>query len=534
MLKDKTLIVHNAMFDLLFLRQLGYRHHSRVVDTMILSRMLYAGERDEEGNRLEHSLEVCSKRELGIEMDKTAQTADWSGSLTEEMLAYATEDARVLLPLYEALKEKLFAAGQEHALEIEERALLCGIEMAYSGVAVDKERWLGIIEEAGKGLSELRAALDELVDNPPEEIKKRNAKNKNVPDERKDRWNWDSDKQIKAAADTVGLTLERTGMDYLKLVDHEFTRTLLAYREAKSGLSTFGEKFFEPTKEGREVYSDGRLYPSWSMCQADTGRMSCSSPNMQNIPNKSHLGKLRECIIAPEGRRLVKADYSQIEMRIVATIAGEEAMLEAYRNSEDLHTRTARSITGREDISKEDRQLAKAVNFGLLYGQGAEGLRNYARDKYGAKMSLDEAAEYRERWFEVYPAIRSWHREEGMRFNAGDDSASTLTGRIRQVRSFMEKVNHPVQGTGADGLKLAMALFNERLPGHLDAKVVLVVHDELVVERPAEQAEEVARFVKEVMVAGMDVVLNPDLDADHPDRVPVEVEVEVARSWGGD
>jgi DNA polymerase I-like protein with 3'-5' exonuclease and polymerase domains len=531
-LKDKTLAVHNAMHDSLFLRQLGYRHLGRVVDTMTLSRMAHAGERDEGSKRLKHSLEACCERELGVTLDKSHQKDDWSEDLSEEMLAYAAEDARVLLPLYESLVEKLLVAGQERAMEIEERALLAGIEMAHNGVLVDKERWLGIVEEAGKGLGELCARLDGLVGEPPEAVQKKNANNKNVPEERKDRWNWNSPEQIKAAATPVGLSLEKTSMDYLKLVDHEFARALLAYKEVKSGLSTYGEKFFEPTEEGREVYLDRRLYPSWKMCEADTGRMSCADPNVQNIPNKSKLGKLRECIIAPEGRRLITADFSQIELRIVAKIAGDEKMLEAYRNGEDLHAATARTITGRKEVTKEDRQLAKAVNFGLLYGQGAKGLQEYARNTYGVEMSLEEAMAYRQRFFETYPAIRIWHRQEDIGFDAGEDSASTLTGRLRSVRNFREKVNHPVQGTGADGLKTAMALFNERLPEYLDAKLVIAVHDEVVVESPEDQVEEVARFVEEVMVAGMNEVLNSGLDADHPDWVPVKVDVEVVDSWG--
>jgi DNA polymerase-1 len=533
-LKEKPLVVHNAMHDLLFLRHLGYLHQGQVADTMTLSRMVYAGERDEDGKRFEHSLEACCGRELGLALDKTHQKADWSGALSEEMLAYAATDARVLLPLHGTLEKKLWDAGQECAVEIEERAIPAGIEMAYTGVPAYKKRWLKIVEEAGEGLGELRATLDDLVGEPPEKIKKRNAKNMNVPAERKERWNWDSPDQIKAAAATVGLILEKTSMEHLKLVDHEFARALLAYREVKSGLATYGEKFFEPTEDGREVYLDGRLYPSWGMCQADTGRMSCSSPNMQNIPKKGRLEKLRECVVASEDWRLIKADFRQVELRIVTKIAGEEAMLEAYRNCEDLHTRTARSITGREEVTKDDRQLAKAVNFGLLYGQGPKGLKDYARDKYGVEMSLEEAAEYWERWFEAYPSIRAWHQREGASFDAGDDSASTLAGRLRRVKRFTEKVNHPVQGTGADGLKLAMALFHERLPEHLEARLILAVHDELVVECPEAQAEEVAGFVEEVMVAGMDEVLNPGLNADHHDRVPVEVEVEIAQSWGGE
>jgi DNA polymerase-1 len=116
---------------------------------------------------------------------------------------------------------------------------------------------------------------------------------------------------------------------------------------------------------------------------------------MQNIPSKSRLRELRTCVVAPEGRVLVVADYSQIELRVAAKVAGEEAMLEAYREDKDLHTMTARSITGREEVSEGERKLAKAVNFGLLYGQGAEGLRNYARNSYGVEMGLSQAERYR-------------------------------------------------------------------------------------------------------------------------------------------
>jgi DNA polymerase I len=120
----------------------------------------------------------------------------------------------------------------------------------------------------------------------------------------------------------VGLSITKTSMDHLRLLDHDLARALLAYWEAKSGLATFGEKFFEPTEDGREVYLDGRLYPTWGMCAADTGRMSCASPNVQNIPNKSRLGGLRGCVVAPKAKHLIKADYSQIELRIVAKVRG--------------------------------------------------------------------------------------------------------------------------------------------------------------------------------------------------------------------
>ena len=183
---------------------------------------------------------------------------------------------------------------------------------------------------------------------------------------------------------------------------------------------------------------------------------------MQNIPSKSRLRELRTCVVAPEGRVLVVADYSQIELRVAAKVAGEEAMLEAYREGKDLHGMTARSVTEREEVSEGERKLAKAVNFGLLYGQGAEGLRNYARNSYGVEMSLSQAERYRRRFFKAYPAIRSWHRKEGKSFDAGNNTSQSLMGRMRRVGRFTEKINHPVQGTAADGMKMALALLWER------------------------------------------------------------------------
>jgi DNA polymerase I-like protein with 3'-5' exonuclease and polymerase domains len=526
-LAGKRLIVHNGMFDLLFLRRLGYAHGGRVTDTMILSRMVHAGERGAAGKRLDHSLEACCERELGLDLDKTHQKADWSGELSDEMLRYAAEDARILLLLHEALARKIRKQGQERAVAIEERVLPAVIEMAHAGVPADKERWLRMIDEAKAELEDFRAPLDALAGAPPEEVRKKNANNKNIPAERNDKWNWDSPEQVKAAVRSVGLKLEKTGIDHLKRVDHDLARALLSYKEARGNLGTYGEKFFEPTKEGREVYTDGRINPSWRVCEADTGRMSCAEPNMQNIPSKSRLRELRACVVAPEGRVLVVADYSQIELRVAAKIAGEEAMLEAYREGKDLHGMTARSVTGREEVSEGERKLAKAVNFGLLYGQGAEGLRNYARNSYGVEMSLSQAERYRRKFFKAYPAIRSWHRKEGKSFDAGDKTAQSLTGRMRRVGRFTEKINHPVQGTAADGMKMALALLWERRDECPEAVPVLAVHDEIVIECDADKAEKAKEWLVRAMEDGMDAVVNKE-----EPRVPIEVEASTAETWG--
>jgi DNA polymerase III epsilon subunit-like protein len=260
-LAGKKLIAHNSMFDLLFLRCLGYKHRGRVTDTMILSRMVHAGERDASGKRLDHSLEACCERELGLDLDKTHQNADWAGELTQGMLRYAAEDARVLLLLYDVLARRIRKQGQERAVEIEERVLPAVIEMAHAGVPVDKDRWLRMIDEAKAELEDLRGPLDALAGAPPDEVRKKNANNKNIPAERKDKWNWDSPEQVMAAAKSVGLKLKKTSTDYLKGVNHDLTRALVAYKEARGNLGTYGETFFRADQGGPGGLRGGQNLP---------------------------------------------------------------------------------------------------------------------------------------------------------------------------------------------------------------------------------------------------------------------------------
>src|SRR5215204_2400180 len=187
--------------------------------------------------------------------------------------------------------------------------------------------------------------------------------------------------------------------------------------------STYGAAWLE-----NGYHRDGRVYASWRQLRAATGRMACDHPNLQNIPMS---GPLRSYIRAPEGRVFVIADYSQIELRIAAKISGDKEMLSAYAEGQDLHTLTARSLTGQEDVSNDDQKLAKAVNFGLLYGMGAKGLQSYALRSYGVEMSLEEATLYRKRFFRTYPGLKRWHERERRAWQRGDTETRTLTGRRR-------------------------------------------------------------------------------------------------------
>jgi DNA polymerase-1 len=247
--------------------------------------------------------------------------------------------------------------------------------------------------------------------------------------------------------------------------------------------------------------------------------MACSKPNLQNLPRRADY---RRCFMAPPGRVLVKADYSQVELRIAAKVSGDRNMLAAYRDGQDLHALTARQVLGVQEVTKDQRQLAKALNFGLLYGMGAPRFREYAQTNYGVKLTPAQAAEYREAFFRAYPGLRRWHRSVPDK----PVETRTLAGRRRlEVAKFTEKLNTPVQGSGADGLKLALALLWERREQVAGAFPVLVVHDEIVVECDQGQAEDVLEWLKGAMIDAMRDWLDP---------VPVEVEVKVAPTWGGE
>jgi DNA polymerase-1 len=195
-------------------------------------------------------------------------------------------------------------------------------------------------------------------------------------------------------------------------------------------------------------------------------------------------------------------------------------MQEAFRAGEDLHTKTARSVLGREP-TKDDRQLAKALNFGLLYGMGASRLRDYAQDKYGVALSEAEAVRFRQRFFQAYPGMRAWHRGQP----DGEVTTRTLTGRLRHgVSQFTEKLNSPVQGTGADILKGALARLWSDRASVPSAVPVLAVHDEIVVEVDTDDAERCADWLTAHMTEAGAAVLT---------KVPVVVEAQIVADWSG-
>jgi DNA polymerase-1 len=453
-------------------------------------------------NRISHKLKDVVQRELALELDKDHQKAAWDGQLTDEMLAYAANDTKVLPPLAEALTRKANEADLELVAEIECRALPAMTWMANAGLPFDRKGWTEHLKRLEKEKRLLTKELDELVPEGP------NGKARN----------WNSHLQVKEAFGLAGVELPNIQEKTLSRIDHPLAKTLLKYKKVSTMLSNYGPKLLEFVSEGDRIYAD------WHQIGAGTGRMSCSKPALQQLTPE-----VKRYVRAPDGRVLIKADYSQIELRIAAKVSGDERMLAAYQKGEDIHLLTAKSLASM-GVGKEDRKLAKAVNFGLLYGQGAKGFKEFARDKYETDITLEEAALYKRRFFETYPGLKAWHEQERQRMKHGETETRTLTGRRRVgVERFTEWVNAPVQGTGADGLKLALALLWERRAECPGAVPVACVHDEIVVECDEDEDEKVKAWLEKAMIDGMDEVLNgPGVGGP---RVPVEVETQITKTW---
>ncbi len=254
--------------------------------------------------------------------------------------------------------------------------------------------------------------------------------------------------------------------------------------------------------------------------------MSCTKPNVQNLPRK---GSYRHAVCPGEGRAIVKADFSQIELRIAAVLANEPNMLTAFRAGGDLHRLTAAKVLGLslDQVEKEQRQLAKALNFGLLYGMGAKALQAYAATNYKVTLSEDQAKAHRQRFFQAYPGLARWHQHVGVQLDH-DTHVDTLTMMNRRrldVTKYTVALNSPVQGTGADGLKLALARLYEHRAEVPDARLIACVHDEIVAECPQDCAEQTAAWLTRHMTAAMTELVG--------EAVPVEVETTLGTDWAG-
>lgn len=499
-------VIQNASFDLQMLKSIGLEVKGPIFDTMLASQIIDAGLNQS------HKLEAIAHRYLGIDLDKTEQKSDWGSELTESQVQYAAKDAAVLLPLRDTLAERLEAKGLTETASLEFRAAISVAEMEWNGMAINRENlqtWAQTLREQKARLEpEIQALLQQsdviqpslLGDNPPA-------------------INLESSKQLLPALQQLGIPVTNTRKETLIPLQEQYpvVAQLLEYRRTTKALSTYAEgyeKLIHP--------ATGRLHPHINQCGAVTGRFSCTSPNLQNVPRDP---RIKGCFEPAPGNVLIKADYSQIELRTAAQVSGESRMKEAYRKGQDLHALTASLLLHKSvnQVTKDERRLAKAVNFGLIYGMQAQGFQIYAKTQYDVPLTFSQAQKHRDQFFKAYPGLIDWHdRVKAEQAN----SCRTLGGRLRQWEDeapFTEIINAPVQGTSADITKLAIAQLPENLQG-TGAKLLMQVHDEIVLEVPVAQADRAGQILVQTMVAAGQQFLK---------EVPVEVEAVICNNWAG-
>ncbi|MEW6655538.1 MAG: bifunctional 3'-5' exonuclease/DNA polymerase [Aquificota bacterium] len=510
LLSSKGIVGHNLKFDLKYLYSYGIEPYA-VFDTMIASQLL--------GDTDKHSLQKVAMHYLGQVLDKGLQASNWGQPfLGKEQLEYAALDVKVVRDLFYIFLKRLNESHHREEILLKTRTSkvfnllnpVAIVEMAFvqetaklelNGIPIDKE-------ELEKKLKEQERLLQKKVMDFMVKYRIDPMSPKQVGELLTKRFGLDLPKTEKGNVSTDDKVLS-------EYASHPVVSELLDIRGMK--------KVIEKLQEIKERIRGNRVYPEFKQIGAVTGRMASMNPNVQNIPRN-----LRSIFKAEEGNVFVIADFSQIELRIASEYVGEEKMLHAFRQGKDLHRYTASIFLGKpeEDITKEERQLAKAVNFGLIYGISAKGLVEYAKT-YGIDLSLESAQKIRDSFFEYYTSFKAWHERVKRELKEYKESRGhTLLGRPYVAHTFPDAVNYPIQGTGADLLKLSVLMFDAELRREgLKAKVVNLVHDEILVECREEDAERIKELLKKAMLHAGRVILK---------QVPVEVEVFINNRWEKD
>ncbi len=500
-------IAHNAKFDAKFLMKHCGIRLGGIFDTYLASTLASAGNENDR-----HGLEPVVNRYLDTQLDKELQLSDWSRELSGYQLEYAARDALVLLPLRERLISKLDEMDLMVAADLEFDCILSIAAMELAGVYLDVERWRELIDR-------IRIAHDAVTEELQLEFGAGAAQMSlfGTPDP----INLDSPAQVKEALARIGIEVDDTREWRLQKLarEHPILEKLLEHRGLSKNLSSYGEGVLDYINP-----ATGRIHADFRQIGTPTGRITTSSPSLQQIP---HTTDYRSCFRAPQGRKLIVADYSQIEMRILADFSGDEALLDSFYSGADLHRMTAAQMFGVpiDRVTKRQRESAKGLNYGLVYGMGAEGLAS--RIETGVK----EAEDLIEKYFAAYSGVARWLNTAAERA-VRESRSRTASGRMwifhldpndRSQAAALKRVgkNAPIQGTASDIFKRAMALLDSALLNR-DAQIVNSIHDELVIECGESIAEEIEEIVRGMMVKGAKEFLP---------RVPVEVEAVISDAW---
>lgn len=458
--------------------------------------------------RTKFSINDLAFEYLGFEFGDGGQI-----SLFDDSEAENAKKALAIMPICEITLDGLKKNNQERLYYDVELPLVSVLaDMQKQGILIDKDQ---LIKFSGELSGDIERLTNEIYRLAGEEFNINSPKQLGVI--LFEKLGLKPPKKTKSGYSTNAEVLE-------KLRDkHEIIGSILEYRKIAKLKSTYCDGLMAVINE-----KTGRIHSVFNQTVTVTGRISSTEPNMQNIPTRTELGSnIRKMFVAKEGYVLADADYSQIELRVLAHIAHDEKMIEAFKNGEDIHRVTAARVLGipPEQVTKEQRSSAKAVNFGIVYGIGEYSLSQ------DLKISVKQAKEYIESYLDKYSGVRKYMEEIKEKARA-DGFVTTIMNRIRyipeisssnyQTRSFGERValNTPVQGSAADIIKLAMVKICSRLKkGNFKSRLILQVHDELIIEAAREELEAVEKILREEME-----------NAVHLD-VPLKVDMSEGRSW---
>ena len=503
-------IAHNAKFDAKWIKHTLGVELGGLFDTLLASQIISAGDTDER-----HGLEAVASRYLGETVDKAEQLSDWSGELSEAQLEYAARDAAVLPRLREKQIEKLKADALFKCAQLEFECVLPVASLELAGIYLDKERWREQLAIVEKKRAELAETLQDM-------LAEESMQGSLFGGPTRVDLNIDSHVQLTRALKRRGIEVP-DGTRNWKLQPlaekHIEIKTLLEYRTVQKALTSYGENILNEISP-----VTGRIHADFRQIGAPTGRFACTNPNIQQVP---HSYEYRRCFRAPEGRKLIISDYSQIELRILADFTGDQGFVDAFNSGADLHKVTAAQVfsTPLDQVTKDQRDFAKRLSFGVVYGIGAQ------RFSMMTGLSLTDAEDILRRYFATYRQLDAWLRDAAQRA-IRERTARTASGRLarfrfdpedRQAMSLAQRngKNTPIQGSSADILKRALRLLHDELRD-TSACIVNIVHDEIVVEADANETEAIVKKVEEAMCkAGEEYVK----------KVPVKVETEVSDEW---
>ncbi|MGI0482684.1 bifunctional 3'-5' exonuclease/DNA polymerase [Geminocystis sp. CENA526] len=522
LINEAIKIFHNAKFDIQFLMSNGLEVNQKIFDTQIAHQLINSGK-----DNLKSSLKVIALEYLGVELNKEERLTDWGKEeLTIEQLKYSSIDSKILLPLREILRNKLIYASLTRVAKIEFDCVLAVAMMEFNGMLLDVSQWQNILEDTQKRKDELETELKAILKEKLAEFKNSNNEQltllANDFDFTKE-INLDSPKQILETLNKAGIKCDNTNSKTLKKLLPEYPEILkpfLEYKKVTKIISSFGDSLLKKINP-----ITGRLHGSYWQMGSSAGRFTSSNPNLQQIPRNN---EARSCFVASPSHKLVIADYSQIELRIASEYANDRTMIEAYNRGEDLHKLTASIVLNKplDEVTKDDRQIAKSANFGLIYGASVNGFRGYAESNYGISLSENEAKKIMDNFFKSYSGLSQWHKKTKSRiYNGGINETKTLSGRIRYFdnASPQQILNTPIQGTGADILKLALGrLVSALKPFNGKARILATVHDEIILEAHEDIADQVASVLSEVMVNSGKEFLK---------RVPIEADSSIGNNW---